>query len=136
MSFPLSVTMWASCCNWFCLDGSPEEMQPPPGARAQAYSNPGYSSYPSPTASEQSCKTCGVHFGSSSGKVSPSSSLAVCRVLSGVQVTGEPHGRDRRTWQSQAARAVASPVTGTGNVVVNLPETGLSWALKETSQIA
>ncbi|KFP31716.1 E3 ubiquitin-protein ligase rififylin [Colius striatus] len=60
--------MWASCCNWFCLDGSPEEMQPQPGARAQAYSNPGYSSYPSPTASEQSCKACGVHFDSSSRK--------------------------------------------------------------------
>ncbi|NXT41737.1 RFFL ligase, partial [Pelecanoides urinatrix] len=62
--------MWASCCNWLCLDGSPEEMQPQPqqGARAQAYSNPGYSSYPSPTASEQSCKACGVHFDSSSRK--------------------------------------------------------------------
>ncbi|KFO75620.1 E3 ubiquitin-protein ligase rififylin [Cuculus canorus] len=62
--------MWASCCNWFCLDGSPEEMQPQPsaGARAQAYSNPGYSSYPSPTASEQSCKACGLHFDSSSRK--------------------------------------------------------------------
>ncbi|NXA35225.1 RFFL ligase, partial [Eudromia elegans] len=56
--------MWASCCNWFCLDGSPEEMQPQPqqGARAQAYSNPGYSSYPSPTAPEQSCKACGTRF--------------------------------------------------------------------------
>ncbi|NWX52314.1 RFFL ligase, partial [Steatornis caripensis] len=62
--------MWASCCNWLCLDGSPEEMQPQPqqGARAQAYSNPGYSSYPSPTASEQSCKACGVHFDGSSRK--------------------------------------------------------------------
>ncbi|KFP57374.1 E3 ubiquitin-protein ligase rififylin [Cariama cristata] len=62
--------MWASCCSWLCLDGSPEEMQPQPqqGARAQAYSNPGYSSYPSPTASEQSCKACGVHFDSSSRK--------------------------------------------------------------------
>ncbi|NXH18599.1 RFFL ligase, partial [Bucco capensis] len=60
--------MWASCCNWFCLDGSPEEMQPQPGARAQAYSNPGYSSYPSPAASEQSCKACGVHFESTSRK--------------------------------------------------------------------
>ncbi|KAM7088239.1 E3 ubiquitin-protein ligase rififylin isoform X2 [Ciconia boyciana] len=65
-----TITMWASCCNWFCLDGSPEEMQPQPqqGARAQAYSNPGYSSYPSPTASEQSCKGCGVRFDSSSRK--------------------------------------------------------------------
>ncbi|NXQ67222.1 RFFL ligase, partial [Quiscalus mexicanus] len=60
--------MWASCCNWFCVDGSPEEMQPPPAARAQAYSNPGYSSFPSPTASEQSCKACGLHFDSSSSK--------------------------------------------------------------------
>ncbi|NXC36164.1 RFFL ligase, partial [Campylorhamphus procurvoides] len=62
--------MWASCCNWFCLDGSPEEMQPQPqpSARAQAYSNPGYSSFPSPTGSEQSCKACGVHFDSSAGK--------------------------------------------------------------------
>ncbi|NXK86290.1 RFFL ligase, partial [Formicarius rufipectus] len=62
--------MWASCCNWFCLDGSPEETQPQPQppARAQAYSNPGYSSFPSPTASEQSCKACGVHFDSSAGK--------------------------------------------------------------------
>ncbi|NXH45408.1 RFFL ligase, partial [Dicaeum eximium] len=60
--------MWASCCNWFCVDGSPEEMQPPPAARAQAYSNPGYSSFPSPTASEHSCKACGRHFDSSSSK--------------------------------------------------------------------
>ncbi|NXG31083.1 RFFL ligase, partial [Dromaius novaehollandiae] len=62
--------MWASCCNWFCLDGSPEEMQPQPqqGARAQAYSNPGYSSYPSPTASEQSCKACGLRFDNSARK--------------------------------------------------------------------
>ncbi|NWR22838.1 RFFL ligase, partial [Emberiza fucata] len=60
--------MWASCCNWFCVDGSPEEMQPPPAARAQAYSNPGFSSFPSPTASEQSCKACGMHFDSSSSK--------------------------------------------------------------------
>ncbi|NXD01733.1 RFFL ligase, partial [Certhia familiaris] len=60
--------MWASCCNWFCVDGSPEEVQPPAAAAAQAYSNPGYSSFPSPTASEQSCKACGVHFDSSSSK--------------------------------------------------------------------
>ncbi|NXG19065.1 RFFL ligase, partial [Grallaria varia] len=62
--------MWASCCNWFCLDGSPEEMQPQPqpAPQAQAYSNPGYSSFPSPTAPEQSCKACGVHLDSSAGK--------------------------------------------------------------------
>uniref|UniRef100_A0A8C8S6D9 RING-type E3 ubiquitin transferase n=1 Tax=Pelusios castaneus TaxID=367368 RepID=A0A8C8S6D9_9SAUR len=62
--------MWAACCNWFCLDGQPEEMQqrPQQGARSQAYSNPGYSSYPSPTGSEQNCKACGVHFENSSRK--------------------------------------------------------------------
>ncbi|NWV05220.1 RFFL ligase, partial [Ptilonorhynchus violaceus] len=60
--------MWAGCCNWFCVDGSPEEMQPEAAARPQAYSNPGYSSFPSPTASEQSCKACGMHFDSSSRK--------------------------------------------------------------------
>ncbi|NXF29696.1 RFFL ligase, partial [Nyctibius bracteatus] len=55
--------MSASCCNWFCLDGSPEEMEPQPeqGDGAQAYSNPGFSSYPSPTAYEPSCKACGLH---------------------------------------------------------------------------
>ncbi|XP_065429077.1 E3 ubiquitin-protein ligase rififylin isoform X2 [Chrysemys picta bellii] len=62
--------MWATCCNWFCLDGQPEEMQqrPQQGARPQAYANPGYSSYPSPTGSEQNCKACGVHFENSSRK--------------------------------------------------------------------
>nr|XP_021142718.1 E3 ubiquitin-protein ligase rififylin isoform X2 [Columba livia] len=65
-----SITMWASCCNWLCLDGSPEEMEPQPssGARPQAYSNPGYSSFPSPTAAEQSCKACGLPFDSSTAK--------------------------------------------------------------------
>uniref|UniRef100_A0A8C5P3F9 RING-type E3 ubiquitin transferase n=1 Tax=Jaculus jaculus TaxID=51337 RepID=A0A8C5P3F9_JACJA len=60
--------MWATCCNWFCLDGQPEEVPPPPGARTQAYSNPGYSSFPSPTGSEPSCKACGTHFTSTAGK--------------------------------------------------------------------
>lgn len=63
-------TMWATCCNWFCLDGQPEEVPPPQGAMAQAYSNPGYSSFPSPTGLEPSCKACGAHFASTSRKVS------------------------------------------------------------------
>ncbi|XP_047562074.1 E3 ubiquitin-protein ligase rififylin isoform X4 [Lutra lutra] len=54
--------MWATCCNWFCLDGQPEEAPPAQGARTQAYSNPGYSSFPSPTGSEPGCKACGAHF--------------------------------------------------------------------------
>ncbi|XP_073902450.1 E3 ubiquitin-protein ligase rififylin isoform X2 [Castor canadensis] len=60
--------MWATCCNWFCLDGQPEEVPPPQGARTQAYSNPGYSSFPSPTGSEPSCKACGAHFASAARK--------------------------------------------------------------------
>lgn len=62
--------MWATCCNWFCLDGQPEEVPPPQGARMQAYSNPGYSSFPSPTGLEPSCKSCGAHFASTARKVS------------------------------------------------------------------
>ncbi|XP_060059950.1 E3 ubiquitin-protein ligase rififylin isoform X6 [Erinaceus europaeus] len=60
--------MWATCCNWFCLDGQPEEASASQGARTQAYSNPGYSSFPSPTGSEPSCKTCGAHFASTARK--------------------------------------------------------------------
>ncbi|XP_025136860.3 E3 ubiquitin-protein ligase rififylin isoform X1 [Bubalus bubalis] len=60
--------MWATCCNWFCLDGQPEEAPPPQGARTQAYSNPGYSSFPSPTGSEPSCRACGTHFASMARK--------------------------------------------------------------------
>ncbi|XP_053426977.1 E3 ubiquitin-protein ligase rififylin isoform X2 [Nycticebus coucang] len=60
--------MWATCCNWFCLDGQPDEGPPPQGARTQAYSNPGYSSFPSPTGSEPSCKGCGAHFANTARK--------------------------------------------------------------------
>ncbi|XP_042549963.1 E3 ubiquitin-protein ligase rififylin isoform X2 [Dipodomys spectabilis] len=60
--------MWATCCNWFCLDGQPEEVPPQQGARTQAYSNPGYSSFPSPTGSEPSCKACGANFASTARK--------------------------------------------------------------------
>ncbi|XP_060998777.1 E3 ubiquitin-protein ligase rififylin isoform X5 [Dama dama] len=64
----IDLIMWATCCNWFCLDGQPEEAPPPQGARTQAYSNPGYSSFPSPTGSEPSCKACGAHFASMARK--------------------------------------------------------------------
>lgn len=60
--------MWATCCNWFCLDGQPEEAPTPQGARAQAYANPGYSSFPSPTGSEPSCQSCGARFASTARK--------------------------------------------------------------------
>uniref|UniRef100_A0A670K3L1 RING-type E3 ubiquitin transferase n=1 Tax=Podarcis muralis TaxID=64176 RepID=A0A670K3L1_PODMU len=56
--------MWATCCNWFCLNGQPEDIQhrPQQGTRAQAYANAGYSSFPSPTGPEQGCKGCGARF--------------------------------------------------------------------------
>uniref|UniRef100_A0A8D2KR88 RING-type E3 ubiquitin transferase n=1 Tax=Varanus komodoensis TaxID=61221 RepID=A0A8D2KR88_VARKO len=60
--------MWAACCNWFCLNGQPEEIQHRPQPGTRAYANAGYSSFPSPTGSEQSCKACGARFGSASLK--------------------------------------------------------------------
>nr|XP_034994763.1 E3 ubiquitin-protein ligase rififylin [Zootoca vivipara]XP_034994764.1 E3 ubiquitin-protein ligase rififylin [Zootoca vivipara]XP_034994766.1 E3 ubiquitin-protein ligase rififylin [Zootoca vivipara] len=62
--------MWATCCNWFCLNGQPEEIQhrPQQGTRAQAYANAGYSSFPSPTGPEQGCKGCGARFSNASLK--------------------------------------------------------------------
>ncbi|XP_061461355.1 E3 ubiquitin-protein ligase rififylin isoform X2 [Rhineura floridana] len=69
-SYLSAVIMWATCCNWFCLNGQPEDIQhrPQQGTRAQAYSNAGYSSFPSPTGAEQGCKGCGARFGSASLK--------------------------------------------------------------------
>ncbi|XP_062409357.1 E3 ubiquitin-protein ligase rififylin isoform X2 [Sardina pilchardus] len=62
--------MWASCCNWLCLDSSPGEESGGGGGgvsgsgsgRHQAYTNSGYSSYPSPTTVEHTCKACGGRF--------------------------------------------------------------------------
>ncbi|XP_037664764.1 E3 ubiquitin-protein ligase rififylin isoform X3 [Choloepus didactylus] len=78
--------MWATCCNWFCLDGQPEEAPPPQGAR-QAYSNPGYSSFPSPTGSEPSCKACGARFMNTARKVSVETSTCSAAMTSGPQQT-------------------------------------------------
>ncbi|TKC35836.1 hypothetical protein EI555_013475, partial [Monodon monoceros] len=79
--------MWATCCNWFCLDGQPEEAPPPQGARTQAYSNPGYSSFPSPTGSEPNCKACGAHFASMARKVSVDLLACSAAVASGPQAS-------------------------------------------------
>ncbi|XP_015223001.2 E3 ubiquitin-protein ligase rififylin isoform X1 [Lepisosteus oculatus] len=58
--------MWASCCNWMCLDTTTVEETS--STRRQAYTNSGYSSYPSPPAPEQTCKACGGRFDTSSRK--------------------------------------------------------------------
>ncbi|KAG9348347.1 hypothetical protein JZ751_002082 [Albula glossodonta] len=55
--------MWASCCNWFCLDSGVSTVEETNSAPRQAYSNSGYSSYPSPPAPEHVCKACGGRFG-------------------------------------------------------------------------
>ncbi|KAM3875091.1 E3 ubiquitin-protein ligase rififylin [Diretmus argenteus] len=51
--------MWASCCNWMCMDAGVEESG---GAgRHQSYTNSAYSSHPSPPP-EHTCKACGGRF--------------------------------------------------------------------------
>ncbi|KAL7848958.1 hypothetical protein SRHO_G00205810 [Serrasalmus rhombeus] len=56
--------MWASCCNWFCLDSSNMEESGTirTNSRHQAYTNSGYSSYPSPPPPDHTCKACGRRF--------------------------------------------------------------------------
>ncbi|KAI4890252.1 hypothetical protein NFI96_014026 [Prochilodus magdalenae] len=56
--------MWASCCNWFCLDSSTVEESSTirTNSRHQAYTNSGYSSYPSPPPPDHTCKACGGRF--------------------------------------------------------------------------
>ncbi|KAG9265049.1 E3 ubiquitin-protein ligase rififylin isoform X1 [Astyanax mexicanus] len=56
--------MWASCCNWFCLDSSTVEENNTirTNSRNQAYTNSGYSSYPSPPPPDHTCKACGGTF--------------------------------------------------------------------------
>ncbi|XP_050986228.1 E3 ubiquitin-protein ligase rififylin isoform X2 [Labeo rohita] len=55
--------MWASCCGWLCLDDSTVE-DTRSSTRHQAFTNSGFSSYPSPTAPEHTCKACGGRFDS------------------------------------------------------------------------
>ncbi|KAJ8414499.1 hypothetical protein AAFF_G00037010 [Aldrovandia affinis] len=56
-------SMWASCCNWFCLDAA-VTVEETSRVQRQAYSNSGYSSYPSPLSPEHVCKACGSRFDS------------------------------------------------------------------------
>uniref|UniRef100_A0A673N647 RING-type E3 ubiquitin transferase n=1 Tax=Sinocyclocheilus rhinocerous TaxID=307959 RepID=A0A673N647_9TELE len=55
--------MWASCCGWLCLDDSTVD-DTRSSTRHQAFSNSGFSSYPSPPAPEHTCKACGGRFDS------------------------------------------------------------------------
>ncbi|XP_051718120.1 E3 ubiquitin-protein ligase rififylin isoform X2 [Ctenopharyngodon idella] len=55
--------MWASCCGWLCLDDSTVE-ETRSSTQHQAFTNSGFSSYPSPPAPEHTCKACGGRFDS------------------------------------------------------------------------
>ncbi|XP_060624353.2 E3 ubiquitin-protein ligase rififylin [Anolis sagrei] len=56
--------MWAACCNWFCLNGQPEDMAHRPPSGSRAYANAGYSAFPSPSSPDPpTCKACGGPFG-------------------------------------------------------------------------
>ncbi|XP_067306242.1 E3 ubiquitin-protein ligase rififylin isoform X2 [Pseudorasbora parva] len=55
--------MWASCCGWLCLDESTVE-DTRSSSHHQAFTNSGFSSYPSPSAPEHTCKACGGRFDS------------------------------------------------------------------------
>ncbi|KAF7657112.1 hypothetical protein LDENG_00031920 [Lucifuga dentata] len=54
--------MWASCCNWMCVDSDSVEESVGDERRPQSYTNSAYSSHPSPPPPEHTCKACGGHF--------------------------------------------------------------------------
>ncbi|XP_069741078.1 E3 ubiquitin-protein ligase rififylin-like isoform X3 [Narcine bancroftii] len=59
--------MWASCCNWFCLDNQTmDESEYNP--RRQAYTNAGYNSRSSSSGVENTCRACGSQFENASRK--------------------------------------------------------------------
>uniref|UniRef100_A0A8C9Z0Y5 RING-type E3 ubiquitin transferase n=1 Tax=Sander lucioperca TaxID=283035 RepID=A0A8C9Z0Y5_SANLU len=53
--------MFASCCNWLCMDSGEGVGQSAAERRHQSYTNSGFNSQPSPSGSpsEPSCKACG-----------------------------------------------------------------------------
>ncbi|XP_026154862.1 E3 ubiquitin-protein ligase rififylin [Mastacembelus armatus] len=59
--------MWASCCNWMCMD-STENEQPNEERRHQSYTNSAFSNQPSPSLPEHTCKACGGCFDTSAKK--------------------------------------------------------------------
>ncbi|XP_059187793.1 E3 ubiquitin-protein ligase rififylin [Centropristis striata] len=52
--------MFASCCNWLCMDSGDVDEQPGAAERRhQSYTNSGFNSQPSPPPQEHTCKACG-----------------------------------------------------------------------------
>ncbi|XP_043574737.1 E3 ubiquitin-protein ligase rififylin [Chiloscyllium plagiosum] len=53
--------MWASCCNWFCVDNQTMD-EPEHNPRRQAYTNAGYNSQSPPAGLGHTCRACGSQF--------------------------------------------------------------------------
>ncbi|XP_018518394.1 E3 ubiquitin-protein ligase rififylin [Lates calcarifer] len=54
--------MWASCCNWLCMDSADAEQSGGGERRHQSYTNSAFTNQPSPTPPEHTCKACGGRF--------------------------------------------------------------------------
>ncbi|KAG7225929.1 hypothetical protein INR49_018530 [Caranx melampygus] len=54
--------MWASCCNWLCLDSAEVEQSGEAERRNQSYTNSAFTSQPSSPLPEHTCKACGGNF--------------------------------------------------------------------------
>ncbi|XP_035010008.1 E3 ubiquitin-protein ligase rififylin [Hippoglossus stenolepis] len=54
--------MWASCCNWLCMDSADVEQSGEDERRHQSYTNSAFNSQPSPPPPEHICKACGGTF--------------------------------------------------------------------------
>ncbi|KAM9319018.1 E3 ubiquitin-protein ligase rififylin [Pholidichthys leucotaenia] len=60
--------MFASCCNWMCMDTTDVDEPVAADRRNQAYTNSAFNSQPSPPPPEHTCKACGGHFDTISRK--------------------------------------------------------------------
>lgn len=61
--------MFASCCNWLCMDSADVEQPDGDDRRHQSYTNSAFSSQPSPSRPEYTCKACGGCFDTPAKKV-------------------------------------------------------------------
>ncbi|XP_076002497.1 E3 ubiquitin-protein ligase rififylin [Genypterus blacodes] len=54
--------MWASCCNWMCIDTDTVEDSGGGVRQNNSYTNSAFSSHPSPPPVEHTCRACGGRF--------------------------------------------------------------------------
>ncbi|XP_073348812.1 E3 ubiquitin-protein ligase rififylin isoform X2 [Pagrus major] len=54
--------MFASCCNWLCMDSADVQQSSESEQRHRSYTNSAFSSQPSPPPPEHTCKACGGSF--------------------------------------------------------------------------